>query len=217
MAEGDSDHPDDYRGGNDYQHHWHTRNRAMLGAMVGARRGLPVQGTALLAVAGNAADAASAVRAGAALVDLGMADPAVTSAFRASHPGILVCAACEQADVVRDPAMALRTGAILICAGLPAAAGALVPRSQLLVDVRPAMLPRAIAAGYAALVDLRDGPDHGLDAGPDAGSLAIAAICAWLGVAVVRTSHPRQVRRALDMAESIRGTRPPARTVRGLA
>jgi hypothetical protein len=185
----------------------------MLGAMVGAAGGLPAAGTALLAVAGTAAEAAAAVRAGAALVDLGTAGPAVIATFRAGNPGIPVCAACEQADLVRDPAMALRTGAILVCTGLSAAAGAPVPQSRLLVDVRPSMVPDAIAAGYAALVDLRDGP-----AGePSAGPIAVAAICAWLGAAVVRTSHPWPVRRALDMAESIRGTRRPARTVRGLA
>jgi dihydropteroate synthase len=225
-AERNGDHPDDYRGGNDDQHHWHRKNRAMLGPMVGAAGGLSAAGTALLAVAGNAAEAAVAVRAGAALVDLGTAGPAAIAAFRAGHPGVLVCAACEQADLVHDPAVAARTGAILVCAGLAAAADAPVPRSQLLVDVPPAMLPRAIAAGYAALVDLRDGaartPAHGPAArgpasGLAAGPIAIAAICAWLGAAVVRTSHPLQVRRALDMAESIRGTRPPARTVRGLA
>ena len=188
----------------------------MLGAMVGAPGGLPLAGTALLAVAGNVAEAAAAVRAGAALVDLGTAGPAVIAAFRAGNPGIPVCAACEQADLVRDPAMALRTGAILVCTGLSAAARAPVPQSRLLVDVRPSMVPRAMAAGYAALVDLRDGP-AGEPAEPPAGPIAVAAICAWLGAAVVRTSHPLQVRRALDMAESIRGTRRPARTVRGLA
>ena len=189
----------------------------MLGAMVGAPGGLPRSGTALLAVAGTAAEAAAAVRAGAALVDLGTAGPAVIAAFRAGNPGIPVCAACEQADMVRDPAMALRTGAILVCTGLSAAAGAPVPQSRLLVDVRPSMVPDAIAAGYAALVDLRDGPAGEPAGQPPAGPIAVAAICAWLGAAVVRTSHPRPVRRALDMAESIRGTRRPTRTVRGLA
>lgn len=215
----------------------------MLGPMLGAPGGLPVAGTAMLAVAGNAAEAAAAVRAGAALVELGMADAAAIAAFRASHPGVLVCAESEQADVVRDPDTALRTGAILVCDGLPAAASAPVPRSQLLVDVPPAMVAPAIAAGYAALVDLRDGPAQAQEPGQAAGSLAaaeaatekpgglaaapaaglaagpiaVAAICAWLGATVVRTCHPEPVRRALDMAESIRGTRPPARTVRGLA
>lgn len=216
----------------------------MLGPMLGAPGGLPAAGTAMLAVAGNAAEAAAAVRAAAALVELGTAGPAAIAAFRAGHPGVLVCAESDLADVVRDPDTALRTGAILVCDGLPAAAIAPVPRSRLLVDVPPAMVPRAIAAGYTALVDLRDGPAQppdpgpaatgtlatgpaatrqagGLAAGPAgglaAGPIAIAAICAWLGAAVVRTSHPAQVRHALDMAESIRGTRPPARTVRGLA
>ena len=188
----------------------------MLGAMVGTPGGLPWAGIALLAVAGNAAEAAAAVRAGAALVDLGTAGPAVIAAFRAGNPGIPVCAACEQADLVRDPAMALRTGAILVCTGL-SAAGTPVPQSRLLVDVRPSMVPAAIAAGYAALVDLQDGPAGEPAGQPPAGPIAVAAICAWLGAAVVRTSHPRPVRRALDMAESIRGTRRPARTVRGLA
>jgi dihydropteroate synthase len=229
-AEGNSDPPDDYRGGHDDQHDWHRKNRAMLGSMVGAPGGLSAPGIALLAVAGNAAGAAAAVRAGAAIVDLGTAGAAAVAAFRASHPGVPVCAARGHADVVRDPATALRTGAILVCAGLPAAAGAPVPRSQLLVDVPPAMVPAAIAAGYATLVDLRDGPapepepepvtgvlaPAGLASGL-AGPIAIAAICGWLGAAVVRTHHPLQIRRALDMAESIRGTRPPARTVRGLA
>jgi hypothetical protein len=189
----------------------------MLGPMLGAPGGLPAAGTAMLAVAGNAAQAAAAVRAGAALVELTAAGPAAIAALRASHPGVLVCAECDQADVVRDPVTALRTGAILVCEGLAAADGAPVPRSRLLVDVPPAMVARAIAAGYAALVDLRDDPAQPPDPGLAAGPIAIAAICAWLGAAVVRTSYPRQVRRALDMAESIRGTRPAARTVRGLA
>ena len=189
----------------------------MLGPMLGASGGLPAAGTALLTVAGNAAEAAAAVRAGAALVELPAAGPAAIAAFRASHPGVLVCAECDRADVVRDPATALRTGAILLCDGLPAADRAPVPRSRLLVEVPPATVARAIAAGYAALADLRDDPARAPDPGLAAGPIAIAAICAWLGAAVVRTSHPRQVRRALDMAESIRGTRLPARTVRGLA
>jgi hypothetical protein len=50
-----------------------------------------------------------------------------------------------------------------------------------------------------------------------AGIVAMAALSSWLGAAVVRTRHPVPVRRALDMAASIRGIRPPARTVRGLA
>ena len=46
---------------------------------------------------------------------------------------------------------------------------------------------------------------------------ALAAISTWLGAPVIRTRHTRVARRAIDMAASIAGTRPPALTVRGLA
>jgi hypothetical protein len=210
---------------------------------------LPAAGTALLAVAGSVAEATAAAAAGAAFIDLGPADqagPAAITALRASHPGLLICAASEQADLVLDQATALRTGAILICDGLAraerAVAGAGLPRGQLLVETDPGGVSRARAAGFAVLVDLRDGPaaaaapgaaatgaaatgaaatgaaaTGAAAAGAPPGALAVAAICAWLGATMVRTSHPAQVRRALDMADTIRGGRPPARTVRGLA
>jgi len=200
---------------------------------------LPAAGTALLAVAGSVAEATAAAAAGAAFIDLGPADqagPAAITALRASHPGLLICAASEQADLVLDQATALRTGAILICDGLAraerAVAGAGLPRGQLLVETDPGGVSRARAAGFAVLVDLRDGPAAAAAPGAAAtgaaatgaaatgappGALAVAAICAWLGATMVRTSHPAQVRRALDMADTIRGGRPPARTVRGLA
>jgi dihydropteroate synthase len=49
------------------------------------------------------------------------------------------------------------------------------------------------------------------------GSLAAASVCAWLGARVFRVHHVRETRMTLDMVSSIRGERPPARTVRGLA
>jgi hypothetical protein len=53
---------------------------------------------------------------------------------------------------------------------------------------------------------------------PDlAAIVATAALASWLGAAAVRTRHVAQVRRALDQTAIIRGLRPPARTVRGLA
>jgi hypothetical protein len=182
----------------------------MLKAMAGALDRLPADRTSLLAVAGSPAEAAAAVRAGATFVELGAAGPAAIAAFRASHPGIGVCASSELADITRDPALARLSGAILACADQATASSAGLPAGRLLVEAGPASLAAVAAAGYGTLVDLRDKP------GADAGILAVAAICAWLGATVVRTWHPRQVRRALDMAESIRGVRPPARTVRGL-
>ncbi len=182
----------------------------MLWAMAGALDRLPAERTSLLAVVHSLAEAAAAVEAGAALVESGSFEPAAIAAFRASHPGIGICADAEQADITRDPALALRSGAVLACAGLTAAGRAGLPASRLLVEAEPASIAGVRAAGYATLVDLRD------ESGTDAGLLALAAICGWLGATVVRTWHPLQVRRGLDMAESIRGVRPPARTVRGL-
>jgi dihydropteroate synthase len=201
--------------------------------MVGTSTAPQAGRTALLAVADSAAAAASAADMGAGMVDLGRAGRAEVDAFRASHPGVLVCAAGGAADIVRDLATALRTGALLICADPAAAVRAGIPAGRLLAEIKPAELgpaglAGALAGGYATLMDLPDGPGPGPGPGPggatptgppgaSAAALAVAAISAWLGVAVVRTRHPQQVRRALDMADSVRGTRPPARAVRGLA
>jgi hypothetical protein len=45
---------------------------------------------------------------------------------------------------------------------------------------------------------------------------AIAAVYAWQGARLIRTRHVTEVRRCLDMTESIVGIRPPAWAVRGL-
>jgi hypothetical protein len=47
--------------------------------------------------------------------------------------------------------------------------------------------------------------------------VATAAVLAWLGTPAIRTRHVLPVRRAIDMACSIAGTRLPATTTRGLA
>jgi dihydropteroate synthase len=49
------------------------------------------------------------------------------------------------------------------------------------------------------------------------GTLAATAICAWHGARVYRVHEVVETRQVLDMVATIRGTRPPARTVRGLA
>jgi hypothetical protein len=217
-------------------------NRAMLERMVLRTTGWPaLPPTALIAVASHLADASAAVTAGADLVDLGAARPEVIAAFRARHPGILVCAAGGQADVVRDVSAANAYGAQLICEDINAARNSGIPADRILVDVLPAALPLVARAGLAALVDadraaeLADGAtrtDRGpADRGPAdsgrrladpgaaalAGVIAIAALSSWLGAAAVRTRYPLQVRRGLDMAASIRAIRPPVRAVRGLA
>ena len=139
-----------------------------------------------------------------------------------------------QADLTRDPAVAAASGARLICARQEDAARSGLPPEQLLIETSPAGLIAALAGGYPVLVDLpstgtRPGgtpPDGGIspdeaaipgDGPPGAAALAVAALSGWLGAAVVRTRHPQPVRRALDLTDSVRGVRPPARTVRGLA
>ena len=194
--------------------------------------------TALMVVADTAAAASSAVDEGADLIDLTGAVPAEVAAFRQAHPGVPVCADAGgdggQADLTRDPAVAAASGARLICARQEEAARSGLPPERLLIETSPAGLIAALAGGYPVLVDLpgtgaRPGgtsPDSGTspdeaaipgDGPPGAAALAVAALSGWLGAAVVRTRHPQPVRRALDLTDSVRGVRPPARTVRGLA
>jgi len=49
------------------------------------------------------------------------------------------------------------------------------------------------------------------------GTLATTSVSAWLGARVFRAHNVAETRQTLDMVASIRGSRPPARTVRGLA
>lgn len=209
-------------------------------------------GTALLTVAGSLAEAAAAVRAGADLVDLGGAGPAIIAAFRRAHPRTAVCSDAGPGDLVRHPQAALAAGVLLLCPDAAAASGSGLPPGRLVVEVAPGGLPAVTAAGWAALVDADAAADRarqvaggarerqagsrqraagsrtddqqtgGGEAAHDqqaaaAGIVAIAALSCWLGATVVRTRHVRPVRRALDMSASIRGDRPPARAVRGLA
>jgi hypothetical protein len=197
-----------------------------------------------MVVADTAAAAGSAVDEGADLIDLTGAVPAEVAAFRQAHPGVPVCADADgdgsPADLTRDPAVAAASGARLICARQEEAARSGLPPERLLIETTPAGLIAALAGGYPVLVDLPgtgarpgetapgDGtaPDSGTspdeaaipgDRPPGAAALAVAALSGWLGAAVVRTRHPQPVRRALDLTDSVRGVRPPARTVRGLA
>jgi hypothetical protein len=81
-------------------------------------------------------------------------------------------------------------------------------------------------AGRTVVVTLPDDePDDEPDGEPDdepdgetdgeTEALAAAAVYAWAGARIFRTSHDVQL--ALDMTESLAGRRPPALTRRGLA
>lgn len=104
----------------------------------------------------------------------------------------------------------------------PSGAGIPLPASPAEAEVTGETGPGADMTGEAgpgakATREAAPGAEIPGEAAPGAGALAVAALSGWLGAAVVRTRHPRPVRRALDLTDSVRGARPPARTVRGLA
>jgi dihydropteroate synthase len=87
-----------------------------------------------------------------------------------------------------------------------------IPRERVLVQISPG---QPAPAGWLSLVDVDAGmPASTREAIARAG--AIATVSALLGASVIATRHVREIRRCLDMTESIRGTRPPAWAVRGL-
>jgi dihydropteroate synthase len=49
------------------------------------------------------------------------------------------------------------------------------------------------------------------------GTLAATSVCAWLGARIFRAHQVTESRQVVDMVSAIRGDRPPARAVRGLA
>jgi hypothetical protein len=207
----------------------------------------------LIAPVSTAGEAAASAAAGAGLVDVGDAD-ALIKQIRDLVGDVRICGRDEDADIVRDAGIAVRTGAGLICPDPDAAARAVrggVPAERILVRTAPARLETVVRAGWATLVDLDEhvglGQDIGLDehagTGQDVGldghagtgqdvsldghagtggdplarAEAVAAVCAWLGARVIRTRYVAEIRRCVDMTESILGRRPPAWTVRGLA
>jgi dihydropteroate synthase len=76
--------------------------------------------------------------------------------------------------------------------------------------------------GWPVLVSLsnKDFVGETLDLPPEerlAGTLAATAVCAWQGAQIFRVHQVRETRQVVDMVATIRGDRPPARAVRGLA
>jgi dihydropteroate synthase len=83
-------------------------------------------------------------------------------------------------------------------------------------------LDEMVATGWPVLVSLSNkdfvGETLDLPVGERlVGTLAATAVSAWQGARVFRVHQVRETREVLDMVASIRGTRPPARVVRGLA
>ena len=110
-----------------------------------------------------------------------------------------------------------------------------VPRERVLIDpthdfgknTRHSLeltrrLDELVATGWPVLVALsnKDFVGETLDVPLEerlTGTLAATAVSAWLGARVFRAHDVAATRQTLDMVASIQGTRPPVRTVRGLA
>jgi dihydropteroate synthase len=83
-------------------------------------------------------------------------------------------------------------------------------------------LGELVASGWPVLVSLsnKDFVGETLDVPVSerlTGTLAATAVCAWMGARVFRAHNVPETRQTLDMVATIRGTRPPAATRRGLA
>ncbi|MGO8955854.1 MAG: dihydropteroate synthase [Streptosporangiaceae bacterium] len=76
--------------------------------------------------------------------------------------------------------------------------------------------------GWPVLVSLsnKDFVGETLNLPPDQrlpGTLAATSVCAWLGARIFRVHQVTESRQVVDMVSALRGDRPPARAVRGLA
>jgi dihydropteroate synthase len=83
-------------------------------------------------------------------------------------------------------------------------------------------LGELVATGWPVLVSLSNKDFVGETLGRPVGerligTLATTSVSAWLGARVFRAHNIAETRQTLDMIATIRGTRAPARTVRGLA
>ncbi|MFJ6132184.1 dihydropteroate synthase [Janibacter terrae] len=83
-------------------------------------------------------------------------------------------------------------------------------------------LDEMVDTGWPVLVSLsnKDFVGETLDRPVDqrlVGTLATTAVSAWLGARIYRVHEVAETRQVLDMVATLRGERPPARTMRGLA
>jgi dihydropteroate synthase len=83
-------------------------------------------------------------------------------------------------------------------------------------------LDELVATGWPVLVSLSNkdfvGETLDLPVGERlVGTLAATAVCAWHGARVYRAHQVAETRQVLDMVQSVKGLREPARVVRGLA
>ena len=128
--------------------------------------------------------------------------------------------------VVRDVLRVLSTGAAAaVTAGVPPERVLIDPTLDFGKTTRHSLTVLAhtgdlAGLGYPILQALsrKDFVGETLDLPADdrlEGTLAATAIAAWLGATVFRAHDVRATRRVVDMVATIRGDRPPARSVRG--
>jgi dihydropteroate synthase len=162
----------------------------------------------------------------------------LVAAIRAAYPDLVIGAGARRhetarelcaagADLLQDhgerlPEVAAAYGAGLVCGNAERAVARGVDPSRVLIEAGLGRWPSPeatrrledmVAAGWPVLVSV---PERGGDRGP-AGILGATAVCAWLGARVFRADQVAPTRRVLDMVSAIRGDRPPARALRGLA
>lgn len=182
-------------------------------------------------------------RAAAFVSEVRARHPELVIAVETGRPEIAEALCAAGADLVDDPSggsdprlarVAARHGAGLVCQGTSGAApealrdlaeraaglgvrrdGILVSPGRDLAAGTPAALGTTrrlaeyAAAGWPVLASL---PDEDFAAG----TVATAAVAAWLGARVHRVRAVAPARQALDMVASIAGHRPPAVALRGM-
>ena len=162
-----------------------------------------------------------------ARAEIGRIVPFVAAA-REAHPGLVIGVSTGRPEVARAACaagadllsgsgfglagVAAETGAGVVCppGSAERAAQAGVEPERIIVGLEPIRgLEELVATGWPVLISPSDREP--------AGSLATAALAAWLGARVFRVDQVLQTRRALRMISAIRGDIPPAYAVRGLA
>ena len=125
------------------------------------------------------------------------ADPAVAAAGCEAGADLIVARAGLAA-------VAARFGAGYAAASVPDGAG--LPAGGVVLDAGVLRTTVPQPGDFPVLAEVAgDGTAAGL---------ALAALAASAGVAIIRTGHVREVRQVAEMAASIAGTRPPAKAVR---
>ncbi len=162
------------------------------------------------------AEVAAELGAGLVCAHVGTQRPR-TRPFRVAYPDVM-------ADVL---AQTLRQANRALAAGVPPDRIVLDPAHDFGKNTWHSLevtrrLAELTATGWPVLVSLsnKDFVGESLDLPPEhrlPGTLAATAVSAWHGARIFRVHQVLQSRQVVDMVATIRGDRPPARTVRGLA